>query len=348
MQVAITGGTGFLGEAIVRLLVPQAKSVRVLVRRPADDPRISSLGAEPVRGDLADLRGLRDLVVPGAIVIHSAARVEMTGKWEDFRQTTIEGTRRLLAAALPRRPKRFVYVSSAAVYSKELASGAPICAEQTPADPARYNLYGRAKVEAEQLVRTECQRAGCSWVILRPVFIYGPGNRVLVRNFSRLLERQHLFVIGSGDNRIATAYIDDAAQAVVLAGLHPKADGKVYDIASDEAVSQIDFLNTTADALGMPRPTRHVPTRLAFTAAWAADLAARLPGIEPPFTRAMIDLMSTDQIIDAGPIRTDLGWQHRTRFAEGMGRMQEWYRGGQVKKSSGSTDTCHDRIAQSA
>ena len=348
MQAAVTGGTGFLGEAIVRLLAPQAESVRVLVRRPEADDRIRVLGGEPVRGDLGNPAGFRSLFRAGDVVFHCAARVEMTGKWEDFRRTTVEGTRCVLDAALRCGPRRFVYVSSAAVYSKKAAANGPVSAGRTAARPARYNLYGRAKIEAEQVVRSECQRAGCSWVILRPVFIYGPGNRVLVRNFSRLAARGHLFVVGPGDNRISTAYIDEAAEAVVLAGLHPKAHGRIYDVASDEAVNQIDFLNTTADALGMPRPERHVPIRLAFAAAWAADVVARLPGREPAFTRAMVDLMSTDQVVDAGLLREELGWQHKTRFAEGMRRMHEWYRTSPIKEESGNPDASGARVLQSA
>ncbi|MGQ9649726.1 MAG: NAD-dependent epimerase/dehydratase family protein, partial [Phycisphaerae bacterium] len=241
-----------------------------------------------------------------------------------------------------------VYISSAAVYSKAGASGGPVSAEKTRAFPARYNLYGRAKVLAESLVRTECERAGCSWVILRPVFVYGPGNRVLVRNFSRLLAHKRLFVVGSGDNRISTAYIDETAEAVVLAGTHPKAHGRVYDVASDEAVTQAEFLNATADALGMPRPSRHIPTRLAFAAAWVADMAARVPGVEPPFTRAMIDLMSADQVVDAVRLREELGWGHRTRFAEGMRRMQDWYRAIRDKENSMDSAAWRGSVLQSA
>lgn len=348
MQAAVTGGTGFLGEAIVRLLVPQAECVRVLVRRPEDDTRVRSLQAQPIRGDLASHEACAALIHPGDVVFHCAARVEMTGRWEDFRRTTVEGTGRLLQAALSQGAQRFVYVSSAAVYSKKGASVGPVSADKTQAVPARYNLYGRAKAMAEMLVRRECERAGCSWVILRPVFIYGPGNRVLVRNFARLLDRGRLFTVGSGSNRISTAYIDEAAEAVVLAGLHPRAHGKVYDVASDEAVTQTQFINATADALGMPRPTRHVPVRIAFAAAWAADIVARLPGREPPFTRAMIDLMSTDQVIDAGLLREELGWTHRTRFAEGMWRMQEWYQRTKLKEDRGDPDTCGGRVLQSA
>jgi len=79
MRAAITGGTGFLGQALIRLLIPQAEEIRVLVRRPEDDARIRSLGAQPIRGDLTAPGGCDDLVRDGDIVFHAAARVDVTG-----------------------------------------------------------------------------------------------------------------------------------------------------------------------------------------------------------------------------------------------------------------------------
>src|SRR3990172_329473 len=117
MNATVTGGTGFLGEALVRLLVPRAEAVRLLVRRSEDEQRVRSWGAEPVRGDLDSSSGCAGLVRPGDVVFHAAARVDLRGSFADFCETTVEGTRRLLEQALPQGPARFVYVSSGAVYS---------------------------------------------------------------------------------------------------------------------------------------------------------------------------------------------------------------------------------------
>jgi nucleoside-diphosphate-sugar epimerase len=328
MRAAITGGTGFVGQALIRLLAGRAEEIRVLVRRPEDDARIRALGAEPIRGDLTTPGGCDQLVREGDVVFHSAARVEITGKWRLFQETTIEGTRRLLAAALPHRPARFVHISSAGVYSQGAADGRPASADLTPVVPAAYNFYARAKLEAERLVRTECDRAGCSWTISRPVFLYGPENRILVNSFARLLRQRQLFVIGPGNNRIAAAYVDDAARAAIMAGTDPRAHGRIYDVAGKEEVTQVEFLNAIAEALGMPKPTRHIPLLVARATAFLADQIARLPGFDPPFSRAMIALMTTDQVIDTSRIRDELGWKPEVTFAEGMRRMREWYSAG--------------------
>ena len=320
----VTGGTGFLGQALVRLLVGRAGAVRVLVRRPEGDAAMRSLGAEPVRGDLTTPGGCDKLVRPGDLVFHTVARVDLRGRWADFRELTVEGTRRLLEAALACRPGRFVYVSSAGVYAPSQV-GSGLSADRVAADPASYNLYGRAKLEAENLVRTRCERAGCPWTIVRLGAVYGPGKRALLTHFRPMLEQGRVRIIGSGDNAIATLYVDDAARAVLLAGTHPAAIGKIYDVASGEPVTQREWLEATADALGVPPPRRRVPRPIAYLAAVVAEAWARIRGCEPPFNRAMVALVSTNQLLDASCIRDELGWRPEVSFAEGMQRTGEWY-----------------------
>ena len=324
MKAAVTGGTGFLGRALLAQLVPHADAVRVLVRRPQDDPTIRALGAEPVRGDLTVPNGCDVLVRPGDVVFHAAARVDSTGTWADFRRTTVEGTRRLLDHALAAGPSRFVYVSSAAVYTGA-APGTTACADRTSARPPGYNYYARAKIEAEKLVRARCDRAGCPWTILRLGFLYGPANRALTEVYSRLARRNRLFLIGRGDNRIATLYVDDAACAVRLTGTHPRAAGRIYDVAGDDHVTQRQFVEATAHALGLPPPRRRVPAGMAHAGAVMASMIGRMIGFEPPFSRAMRAIMSADQLVDASPIREELGWRPEVPFAEGIRRTHEWH-----------------------
>jgi nucleoside-diphosphate-sugar epimerase len=325
MNAAVTGGTGFLGRALVQALVGCAEQVRVLVRKPADDEAIQALGAVPIRGDLTAVGGCDSLVRPGDIVFHTVARVDLRGRWGDFRALTIEGTGRLLDAALAAEPARVVYVSSAGVYLPAPARGARFSADETTPAPARYNLYGRAKLAAENLVRARCAKVGCPWTILRLGATYGPGKRQLLTHFRPLLREGRLRIIGKGDNAIAALYVDDAARAVLLAGTHPAAADKVYDVAGDERVTQREWFEATADALEVPRPRRNVPRRVAYAAAAVAELWARVRGADPPFNRAMVVLVSTDQLLDAARIRDELGWRPEVSFQEGMRRTHEWF-----------------------
>ena len=324
MNAAVTGGSGFFGGALVRALRRRGDRVRALVRREEAAADMRALGAEPLIGDLTHLDGCDRLVAEGDVVFHAAARVDMSGRWEKFQRTTIDGTRCLLATALPRRPQRFVYISSGGVYAANANQSAP-CAERTPARPARHNFYGRAKLAAERLVQAECQRAACPWTILRLGFLFGAGNRALFNHFVPLARLNRLFVIGSGDNRIATLYIDDAVRAAVLAGEAPAAAGKVYNVASDERVTQRDFINATTDALDLPPCRRQIGRRLALLGAWLVDRVSNWANHESHISQAVVTLMSTDQALDSGRIRAELGWRPEVSFEDGMRRTRQWY-----------------------
>jgi nucleoside-diphosphate-sugar epimerase len=320
VTAAVTGGTGFIGGALLRQLRAAGTLVRALVRRPVDDARLSALGVTTIRGDLTTGAGLAELVTPGAVVYHAAARVDMVGRWEEFHALTVAGTQRLLDAALPQRPRRFVYVSSASVYDPAYAARG-VVAGRTPERPATHNFYARAKLMAEQLVRERCDAAAVEWAIVRLGFVYGPGNRALHTRMLPLLRRGQVHVIGSGSNRIATVFVDDAARALVLAGTHAVAGRRIYDVASPEHVTQAEFLAATAAALGAPPPARPVPRAVAWTAAAGAEAWAAATGGVPTFTRAMVMLMSADQVVDAGASTRELGWQPQTSFAAGMAQV---------------------------
>jgi nucleoside-diphosphate-sugar epimerase len=324
MKAAVTGGTGFFGRVLLRYLQDAGADTRALYRNAADADGLRAIGATPVLGDLARDDGCAGLVTPGAIVFHAAARVDMTGTWEQFEETTVHGTRRLLDAALPQKPTRFVYVSSAGVYSPAHASG-PLSADRTPAAPTRNNFYGRAKLAAETLVRERCDAAGCPWVIMRLGFLYGPGNRALLRHVVPMLAQGKLVIIGNGRNRIATSYVDDSARAVLLAGTHPDAPGQIFDVASAEPVTQEQYWNATADAVGQPRPGRKVPYGVAYAFVTVAEWIGGLIGRPPPFNRGMVKLMSVDQVLDASRLERELGWRSEVGFAEGMARTKAWH-----------------------
>ncbi|MFQ5806913.1 MAG: NAD-dependent epimerase/dehydratase family protein [Phycisphaerae bacterium] len=337
MNAAVTGGSGFFGTALVKALLARGDCVRALVRREEAAAEMHALEVQPLMGDLTEPDGCDGLVAEGDLVFHAAAWVDMSGPWERYQRTTIEGTRHLLAAALPRRPRRFVYISSGAVYAPGAGRGG-FCAARTPTRPASYNFYGRAKLEAERLVRSECERSGCPWTILRLGFLFGAGNRAFLNHFVPLAKRNRLFIIGSGDNRIATLYIDDAVRATVLASTQPTAAGKVYDVANDEPVTQREFIDATTEALDLPRCRRRIRKRVALVGAWLIERLSNWTGREAHISRALVALMSTDQVVDAGRIRAELGWRPEVSFAEGMRRTQEWHRRLQRELAAGGGD----------
>lgn len=313
MTFVVTGGGGFVGTALVRALLARGAAVRALVRDERSEARLRALGSETVRGNLGTGTAPTSLVAPGDVLVHAAARVAMHGPWSAFRRDTVDSTRELLHAAIPHRPARVVYVSSAAVYAVG-AGRDGYAAGRSPERPHPCNAYGRAKLAAERVVRRACDAARVPWSVVRLGFLYGAGNRAFEAQAGPLLRRGWLPVLGRGTNAIATLHVDDAVEAILLAAARPEAVGRVYDVASPERVTQADFLAGMAAALGHAAPRRHVPAHLAFAAAGLVELVSRALRVQPPFTPAMVGLMAVDQRLDATRIGRELGWAPTRTF----------------------------------
>lgn len=305
--LALTGSTGFLGQALVREALAAGWSLRVLVRDGSRAASLKQRGAAVIVGDLGDARACAALVRPGDVLVHAAARVGVSGPGRGFRKAIVDGTRALLQAALPQRPARVVYVSSAAVYLG-WRGAIPVAADRVRASPPAHAHYARAKLAAEEIVRQACGRAGVTWVIVRLGFLYGPGNRSLETVLGELHRRGRLRLVGSGENRIAALHVEDAARAVLLTATHPAAWG-TYDAVGDERVSQRRFIEAHLGALGIDGHVRRVPRPAAVLGAWLGELLGTLIGVEPLVSRWLVELLAADQQIDAGRIRRELGWQ---------------------------------------
>lgn len=325
MNAAVTGGTGFVGAALLRRLVPMGGSVRALVRSDAAAEAVAANGATPVRGDLTVDGGCDGLVQRRDVVFHGAAWVGSAGRWRDHQRLTIDGTRRLLDAALAVGPARFVYISSAGVYAAE-PPGTIYSADRTPARPARYNLYGRAKLQAEELVRSKCEQAGCPWTVLRLCTVIGPEARFFLRVLVGWSAVGGFPMFGDGGNRFALVHIDDTVDAIVRAATASRANGRILDIAGDENVTVGAMLDRAAVLLGRPMRGRRMSPRAGRIIARIAETVMPLMGMKRPLARGFVDLMTTDQHIDTSAARRALGWRAQIGFEEGLQQTVAWGR----------------------
>src|SRR5512145_1897773 len=176
-RVFLTGGSGFLGRALIAALRERGSAVRALARSDAAATAVRAAGAEPVRGDLDDERALRDGMDGCAVVHHAAAKVELWGRREDFLRITVGGTERVIAAALAAGVRRLVHVSTEAV----LAGAASLAGvdERTPLPERPVGLYPLSKGLAEQRALA-ANGPRLTTVVVRPRFIWGRGDSVLL------------------------------------------------------------------------------------------------------------------------------------------------------------------------
>lgn len=248
MLIALTGATGFVGRHIADTLIRRDHRVRALVRNPARLPAGHAL--ELVRGDLADREALRSLVAGVDAVIHLVGIIVERGPGASFEAVHVEGTRRLLDAALAAGCRRWVHMSA-------------VGARDQPGATA----YHRTKWRAEELVRA----SGMSPAVFRPSIINGPENAPI-----RTLARLHRWapvipVFGDGRFPVQPIWVDDVARAFALAAEDFRYEGG-FELGGPRALTYADFVRAIGRACGHPRPTLHVPLPLVRAAARAFDV----------------------------------------------------------------------------
>lgn len=323
--VLVTGGGGFLGSAVVRRLVTRGDRVRSFSRRTY--PELKALGVEQVPGDIVDAEALERACAGADVVHHTAAKAPPWGAPEEYRRINVSGTLNVIAACRRCAVARLVHTSTpSVVFDGRDLEGVD---ESTPY-PERYTApYPLTKAEAEKAVVQAGNEGPLRTICLRPHEIWGPRDPHFA---PRILARAHrLRRIGDGRNRVDTTYIDNAAEAHVLAADRLRADptlsGRVYFISQGEPVPVWDMIDAILKAAGRPPVRGRVSHRLARAAGWACEAAygiLRLPG-EPPMTRFVADALAKSHWFDIGRARRELGYVPRVSTEEGLVRLSEWF-----------------------
>jgi nucleoside-diphosphate-sugar epimerase len=325
MKILVTGGGGFLGQAICRQLVARGHVVRSMNRQRY--PALDAIGVEQRSADIASL----DLVIEAAAgvdaIIHSAGRVGAWGRVEDYYETNVRGTDNVLAACELNGIDKLVLTSSPSV----VHDGADLegVDESVPYATHFSSAYAQTKALAEQRVLA-ANSAQLATVALRPHFVWGPGDPNLLPRILGRARRGQLRLIGDVAKKIDTVYVDNAAEAHVLAveklEVGSPIAGKVYFISQGEPITHEALVSSWLKADGFPPETRHMPLGLAQFIGAALETIYRSLGIssEPPLTRFLVEQLSTSHWFNIDAARRDLGYVPRVSMAEGLARLSQY------------------------
>lgn len=324
MTVLVTGAAGFLGGHVVELLRARGERVRALARRGDDTARLEALGVEVRRGDLTDEDAIRAAVKDTRWVMHCAAKTGPWGPLDEYIAANIAGLRLLVLAALEAGVERFIHVSSITVHSNDVGGAAD---ESSPM-PGAPNPYSRTKLVGERIMAELITSRAAPITIVRPGWIYGPGDTASFGRFASMIERGRMIVLGSGDNVVPLIHARDVARGMVMAAETPRAIGRAYLLVSDERVTQNRYLNTIAAELAVPAPRLHIPYRgaLAVGAVSESLFAALHVRRTPPLTRYGLEVLGGENRFDCTRARRELGFAPSVPFAEGVRESVEWYR----------------------
>ncbi len=318
----VTGARGFLGRAVCKAALKQGEQVRAFCRQ--SDAELSALGAEVVLGDLRDGDAVASACRGVKCVHHVAGLAGIWGRWQQFYEVNTLATEHLLAASRAAGVIRFVYTSSPSVTfdgsdQRGIDETAPYASRWLCHYP-----HSKALAEAAVLAEDQTQMQTCA---LRPHLIWGPGDRHLLGRLVKRSRQGRLRRVGDGTNKIDMIYIDNAAEAHLLAAaaLHPGAPicGKAYFISQGEAVNCWEWIDQLLALAGQPPVTRSITCRRAWQIGRVCEAIYRTLGLshEPPMTRFLAAQLGTSHYFNIQNASRDFGYLPRISTEEGMRRL---------------------------
>ncbi|MFY2763883.1 2-alkyl-3-oxoalkanoate reductase [Arenimonas sp. MALMAid1274] len=328
MKVLVTGGAGFLGQALCAGLVAQGHEVTSFQR--SHSTALDAMGVRQVRGDLADAAAVTAAFAGQQAIFHNAAKAGAWGSYDSYFQANVVGTRNVLAAMRQHGIPTLVYTSTPSVTHSGRTPVEGGNEADTPYGHGFKAPYPATKLVAEREVLA-ANDATLATVALRPRLIWGPGDTQLLPRLAERARAGRLRFIDGGHNRMDTTYIDNAAQAHLdaFAALRPGAAcaGRAYFISNGEPRPVRQIVNDMLAAAGVPPVTGEVPYAVAYAAGALLEPVWKLLrlGGEPPMTRFLAEQLSTPHWYDISAAARDFGYLPRVSTAEGLQRLARWW-----------------------
>lgn len=328
MRVFLTGGSGFLGRYIVERAVADGAEVVGLVRPHSAVARLQAQGATLHSGDLLDRESLVTGMRGCDAVVHAASPKGGWRRPEVYGLHTVEGTKNLLGAMAQSGVRRLIHISTISVHGLDPLHRTVDDADGRGKHFLPYDHYGRAKADAEELVLAAHRAGVVQATVLRPGWLYGPGDQHSYGRLADRLRRGFLLRVGDGANRIPLVYATNVAGAVWRAVVSPSTECRRILYAWDGLISQTDLLTSLARAAGWVRPIRSFPRVLLLTLAGSLEQLAARSGyrLPAPLTRYFVHLIGSDWHFAQRQLGDKLGYQPEVSLEEGLAATEHWYR----------------------
>jgi nucleoside-diphosphate-sugar epimerase len=339
--ILVTGANGFVGSRVVRTLLEYGfQRVRCLIRSTRRTTRLAEIAQEPgkpgleiVTGNLLSRDVCRKAVEGVSVIYHLAAGVEKS--FPGCFLNSVVATRNLVEAAIQVPAlKRFVNVSSIAVYTNRRIRRGGLLDESCDLDTQfveRHEPYTYGKAKQDELVLDYARRHTLPYVIVRPSVVFGPGkakitDRIGTATFGIFL---HLGL----NNRIPLTYVDNCAEAIVLAGLREGIEGQVFNIFDDDLPTSREFLRLykrhVRRFLSVPVPYRLWFWFCCFWEKYSKWSAGQIP---PVYNRRGCAVYWKGNRYSNQKAKDGLGWRPRVSMPESLGRFFNYMREAEKKK----------------
>ncbi len=314
MRVLITGAGGFIGSHLVDSQLEQGHEVRAI------DLHLDLLGhhsahphLEAIRGDIKDDEHLDEILAGVEVVYHLAsAHLDVSLSDEHYRRVNVGGTLALLQAAQQAGVKRFVHCSSVGVIGD---------VENPPADETTEchptNIYEKTKLEGESAALEFSQRTGFPVVVARPAWVYGP-RCPRTSKLMRTISKGRFPIFGQGQNMRHPVYISDAVKGLELCASADGVNGEVFIIAGENAVPVSELVKVISAELGVNPSKLHLPIALGLLGGYSLEMAFKLIGKAPPFSRRSVDFFLKHNAYDISKAKRMLGYKPQIDLRTGI------------------------------
>ncbi|MEW5944785.1 MAG: NAD-dependent epimerase/dehydratase family protein [bacterium] len=324
-RIFITGGTGFIGQHIVRQLAGEGFEVRALARKTSDVRGIKVEGVETVEGDVRDAGSLEKALRGAEAVVHAAALVGEWGRARDFQDINVKGTANVLAAMRTAGVRRLIDVSTCSVHGYEGKDRT----DETAPHVKTGVLYSDTKVEAEKLVWEAHGRGEVVATAIRPVMVWGPGDRAFLAKLIGMMRSGVFTYIGSGDNVAGLCHARNVAEIIMLAIGNEKSAGEAFLVNDGCGTTYRELAEAIADRMKLRVRYVRVPYGAAKLAGSASETFFRAAGrrTAPLVTKMGVAVLGNNLSYSIEKARRVLRYEPVARFPGGLDEYISWYRG---------------------
>jgi nucleoside-diphosphate-sugar epimerase len=328
--VLVTGANGFIGLRVVRtLLLYGFKRVRCFVRSTGKSTPLKTLirefgqdRAEIVQGNLLSRQDCAAAAKGISVVYHLAAGVDKT--FPGCFLNSVVTTRNLLDALVEEQTlKRFVSISSLAVCSNNMMHAGALIDESCDVETElveRGESYVYGKAKQDEIVREYSETKGLPYVLVRPGVVFGPGKRQITGRVG--IDTFGIFLHLGGNNRIPFTYVDNCAEAIVLAGLRENIDGEVINVVDDDLPKSNEFLRLYKQQV---RRIRYIPMPYTvfylFSYLWEKYSSWSEGQLPPAFNRRRCSAYWKGNRYSNRKAKELLGWRPRVAMSDGLQRL---------------------------
>ncbi len=327
-RALVTGGGGFVGKVIVRMLTENGVVCRVIGRNRYPD--IEQLGVECLVGDISDPDVMVNAAEDVDTVFHVAAMAGIWGSWKNYYKTNVLGTENVIYGCRINNVPRLIYTSTPSVVfdKQDIIRGD----ESLPYAAKFLCNYAKSKVLAEKLVLT-ANNASLLTCAIRPHLIWGPEDPHLIPRLIESGREKKLKIVGSGKNMVDITYVDNVAYAHLLAAhnlsISQTAAGNAYFIGQDQPVVLWDWINSLFSKLKIPEVTCSISYPAAYMLGNLLEFVYHLCRMkkEPKMTRFLAQQLSKSHYFSHKNARKDLGYRPVVTTEEGLEKLMKWIKG---------------------